>query len=157
MIRGSTLARMSGETRVNRWRLPLLVGVGVVLAAVIAIGVGTLIAHDQNSKTTPSAFTSPTAEPSPTSGLDRAGMVACDLRYLTTVEQLLDDPDSVGAILAASKESANDEIRIKAALLSEERKLAVAAKGRADAEKYRTKLIEASEDLRIACVGAGYH
>lgn len=147
---------MSGETRVNRWRLPLLVGVGVVLAAVIAVGVGTLVAHDQNSKADRSAFNSPSPEPSPTDGLDRAGKVACDLRYLTTDQQLLDDPDSVGAILAASKESANDEIRIQAALLAEQRKIAVAAKGQADAAKYRTKLVEASEDLRVACVGAGY-
>jgi hypothetical protein len=145
---------MSGEMKVNRWRLPLLVGVGVVLAVVIAIGIGTLLAHDQKAGRAPAAFASSAAS-SPTPA-DRGAEVACGLNNLAIQTGSLEDPDSVGAIVAASKESAVDSIRIQATLLSEQLKIALAARGQKDAAKYADKLRDAAEDLRTTCISAGY-
>lgn len=49
---------MSEEKRINRWRLPLIIGSAVILTAAIGTWVGTLIAHHDSARPSAESATS---------------------------------------------------------------------------------------------------
>lgn len=78
--------------KINRWRLPLVVGSVVVLAAAIAVGVGVLIAHDRSARPSPVAFASQSPTMSAAELADPHGAKACELNNEAyDAEQLQDD------------------------------------------------------------------
>lgn len=142
---------MSGEMKVNRWRLPLIVGALVVLAGAIAVVAGVLVARDQVARAAPSPSASSAAGPA-----DPGGRLACGLNKTAGEQDRLLNPDAIGAIRGAAKESPNDSIRIRAEMLSQRYELAAAARGGRNEARFTLDLHTASLELRTACIQAGY-
>lgn len=144
---GPTLARMSGEMRINRWRVPLLVGGAVVLAAAIAVGVGVLIAHDQGPRPTPAAFASSAATPSG----DPHARKACELNREAYDDERLNDGPVVLRISHEADASSSPAVRAAADELVHKQ---------ADVDEAEPStilnLMTASLKMRTACIYEGY-
>lgn len=146
MCWANTLARMSGEMKVNRWRLPLVIGGLVVLAAAIAVGAGVLIAHDQKAEPRPAAFASASAP-----GGDSHARKACELNKEAYDAERLNDGPLVLRISHEADASASPAIRVAADEL-------VSKQADVDDEVPATllNLMTASLKMRTACIYEGY-
>lgn len=141
---------MSGEMKVSRWRLPLVIGGLVVLAIVGAVGIGALIAHDQ--KPEPVAFSSPTASPlSAAAKADPHGAKACELNNEAYFAERLADDAVVLRISHEADQSSNPGIRVAASALVDQEVVAKSGKT-ADI----LDLMTASIKMQVACISGGF-
>jgi hypothetical protein len=142
---------MSGEMKVSRWRLPLVVGSLAVVAATGAVVVGTLIAHDQNARPSPAAFASQTASLSAAAAADPHGAKACELNDQAYFGEQLADDAVVLRISHEADQSKNPGIRVAASALVDQQVVAKSGKT-ADILDLMTTSIK----LTTACVVAGF-
>lgn len=146
---------MSGEMKVSRWRLPLVIGSVVVLAAAIAVGIGTLIAHDQAAKPTPAAFASKASSPSAAVG-DPHSRKACELNNQARANEKLGDVPTVQAIYDEAEQSKDSTILFAAQVLYDKQQISnreIARGG--DNLDLALAAFGASVEMTTACINIG--
>ena len=151
---------MSGEMKVSRWRLPLVIGALVVLAAAIAVGIGALIAHDQKVSPSPAAFASKSAVPSmgPSVLADPHGAKACELNEEARSADTLKEDAVLLRILREAQQSSNQSIRFDAQMLMDRQTLTnnEMARGGGDLEMVFGGQ-KASLEMSTDCIKAGLY